>query len=101
MANGGDRHAEDNRTERSKVLLRRLVLVEGGPVHEASSVEAEIHLGPPWSLAGTHRHRLTAGPHDADRRPKDPGVADTSFLVMLRLVLSLYVVEIESHGTDF
>lgn len=59
MANGGDRHAEDNRTEGSKVLLRRLVLVEGGPVHQASSVEAEIHLGSPWSQAGGLRHRPT------------------------------------------
>lgn len=45
MASGGDRHTEDNRTEGSKVLLPRPVLVEGGPVHKASSAEAEIHLG--------------------------------------------------------
>lgn len=34
-----------NRTEGSEVLLPRLLLVGEGPVHEASSAEAEIHLG--------------------------------------------------------
>lgn len=55
--------------EGSKALLPRLVLVEGGPVHEASSVEAEIHLGSLWSQARGPRPGRHVGPRDAETIP--------------------------------
>lgn len=43
MASGGGQHTYDNRGVKGP--LPSLVLVEEGPVHVVSSVEAEVHLG--------------------------------------------------------
>lgn len=94
MANGGDRHAEGNRTEGSKVLLRRLVLVEGGQCTGPVLLRQKFI----WAPSDRRRGLRHAGP-DADTgqrarcgRRLVPGDAETVTVTLC--------AEIESHGTD-